>query len=126
MKDFDQILEMTARGNNAAVDMLVGDIYGGRDYESIGLSATTIASSFGKVQGPTAGMIMAAHDLPTVCILPGHDSRGPVRVSGILCDRAYCVPGRTAVLAAFQCGPQNKRCCCWWLLEWRTACYALL
>jgi hypothetical protein len=31
--------------------MLVGDIYGGRDYSSIGLSATTIASSFGKVVG---------------------------------------------------------------------------
>jgi len=31
------------------VDMLVGDIYGDRDYSSIGLSATTIASSFGKV-----------------------------------------------------------------------------
>ncbi len=29
--------------------MLVGDIYGDRDYSSIGLSATTIASSFGKV-----------------------------------------------------------------------------
>ena len=31
------------------VDMLVGDIYGERDYTAIGLSATTIASSFGKV-----------------------------------------------------------------------------
>lgn len=31
------------------VDMLVGDIYGGRDYTGIGLSANTIASSFGKV-----------------------------------------------------------------------------
>ena len=30
--------------------MLVGDIYGERDYTSIGLSATTIASSFGKVR----------------------------------------------------------------------------
>lgn len=30
--------------------MLVGDIYGGRDYSNIGLSATTIASSFGKVR----------------------------------------------------------------------------
>ena len=29
--------------------MLVGDIYGDRDYSNIGLSATTIASSFGKV-----------------------------------------------------------------------------
>ena len=34
---------------SAQVDMLVGDIYGDRDYSSIGLSATTIASSFGKV-----------------------------------------------------------------------------
>lgn len=31
--------------------MLVGDIYGGRDYSSIGLSASTIACSFGKVVG---------------------------------------------------------------------------
>lgn len=31
------------------VDMLVGDIYGDRDYSSIGLSASTIASSFGRV-----------------------------------------------------------------------------
>ena len=29
--------------------MLVGDIYGDRDYSSIGLSSETIASSFGKV-----------------------------------------------------------------------------
>lgn len=35
----------------AQVDMLVGDIYGGRDYSSIGLSASTIACSFGKVVG---------------------------------------------------------------------------
>jgi pantothenate kinase len=33
----------------AQVDMLVGDIYGDRDYSAIGLSASTIASSFGKV-----------------------------------------------------------------------------
>ena len=31
------------------VDMLVGDIYGDRDYTAIGLSASTIASSFGGV-----------------------------------------------------------------------------
>ena len=29
--------------------MLVGDIYGDRDYTAIGLSASTIASSFGRV-----------------------------------------------------------------------------
>lgn len=31
------------------VDMLVGDIYGGLDYPKIGLSSSTIASSFGRV-----------------------------------------------------------------------------
>jgi pantothenate kinase len=39
----------------AQVDMLVGDIYGGRDYTSIGLSSTTIASSFGKVISQVGG-----------------------------------------------------------------------
>ena len=46
---FDDILELSSKGDNSQVDMLVGDIYGGRDYASIGLSANTIASSFGKV-----------------------------------------------------------------------------
>ncbi|WIA23193.1 hypothetical protein OEZ86_010083 [Tetradesmus obliquus] len=50
-RDFDEMLELSMQGNNANVDMLVGDIYGGRDYSSIGLSASTIASSFGKVVG---------------------------------------------------------------------------
>ncbi|MCO5558485.1 hypothetical protein L7F22_012069 [Adiantum nelumboides] len=45
---FDEILELSQRGDNSAVDMLVGDIYGGLDYSKIGLSASTIASSFGK------------------------------------------------------------------------------
>ena len=36
--------------------MLVGDIYGDRDYSSIGLSATTIASSFGKVVSNDLGL----------------------------------------------------------------------
>ena len=42
------MLAMAERGDNTNVDMLVGDIYGG-GYEKIGLKATTIASSFGKV-----------------------------------------------------------------------------
>ncbi len=46
---FDEILQLSSHGDNSKVDMLVGDIYGGRDYTSIGLSADTIASSFGKV-----------------------------------------------------------------------------
>ena len=46
---FDEILQLSSHGDNSKVDMLVGDIYGGRDYTSIGLAADTIASSFGKV-----------------------------------------------------------------------------
>ncbi|KAJ3386678.1 Pantothenate kinase 4 [Entophlyctis sp. JEL0112] len=45
---FDEMLELSKEGDNKNVDMLVGDIYGG-DYPKIGLKATTIASSFGKV-----------------------------------------------------------------------------
>ncbi|KAJ8773801.1 hypothetical protein K2173_008264 [Erythroxylum novogranatense] len=47
-KSFDELLELSHQGNNRVLDMLVGDIYGGMDYSKIGLSSTTIASSFGK------------------------------------------------------------------------------
>ncbi|XP_027354095.1 pantothenate kinase 2-like isoform X2 [Abrus precatorius] len=47
-KSFDELLELSQKGDNRTIDMLVGDIYGGLDYNKIGLSAATIASSFGK------------------------------------------------------------------------------
>lgn len=47
-RTFDDMLQMAETGDNGAVDMLVGDIYGA-DYGKIGLKSTTIASSFGKV-----------------------------------------------------------------------------
>ncbi|KAL6281118.1 hypothetical protein ACE6H2_017999 [Prunus campanulata] len=47
-KSFDELLELSQLGDNSTIDMLVGDIYGGMDYSKIGLSASTIASSFGK------------------------------------------------------------------------------
>ncbi|KAF7806082.1 pantothenate kinase 2 [Senna tora] len=47
-KSFDELLELSQKGDNRTTDMLVGDIYGGMDYSKIGLSASTIASSFGK------------------------------------------------------------------------------
>eukprot|EP00210_Caulerpa_lentillifera_P003727 g3560.t1 len=49
VKGFDELLELSVKGNSSNVDMLVGDIYGGRDYPQIGLSAETTASSFGKI-----------------------------------------------------------------------------
>jgi type II pantothenate kinase len=50
------MLEMSERGDNSTVDMLVGDIYG-QDYSKVGLKSSTIASSFGKVfqKGPRSG-----------------------------------------------------------------------
>lgn len=42
------MLKLADGGDNTAVDMLVGDIYG-TDYGRIGLKSTTIASTFGKV-----------------------------------------------------------------------------
>lgn len=44
---FDDIISLTNSGDNANVDMLVGDIYGG-SYPSLGLDASVIAASFGK------------------------------------------------------------------------------
>ena len=42
------MLALAESGDNSAVDMLVGDIYG-QDYSKLGLKSTMIASSFGKV-----------------------------------------------------------------------------
>ncbi|KAI9336239.1 fumble-domain-containing protein, partial [Zopfochytrium polystomum] len=47
-KSYDEMLDLSKDGDNRNVDMLVGDIYGG-DYSKVGLKASTIASSFGKV-----------------------------------------------------------------------------
>lgn len=48
-QNFDEMLEMCERGDNSNVDMLVGDIYGPVGLDHLGLKASTIASSFGKV-----------------------------------------------------------------------------
>lgn len=48
-RSFDEMLELCERGDNSHVDMLVGDIYGPVGLDHLGLSASTIASSFGKV-----------------------------------------------------------------------------
>lgn len=47
-RNFDEMLAMAEKGDNAGVDMLVGDIYG-QGYGKIGLKSSTIASTFGKV-----------------------------------------------------------------------------
>jgi type II pantothenate kinase len=47
-RNFDDMLKLAEKGDNSAVDLLVGDIYG-TAYNKIGLKSTHIASSFGKV-----------------------------------------------------------------------------
>ena len=32
---FDELLELSQRGDNRTIDMLVGDIYGGMDYNKV-------------------------------------------------------------------------------------------
>eukprot|EP00668_Euglena_longa_P005935 GGOE01007007.1.p1 GENE.GGOE01007007.1~~GGOE01007007.1.p1 ORF type:complete len:538 (-),score=148.14 GGOE01007007.1:1461-3074(-) len=51
VRSWDDINDLTLHdgpGDNKMVDLLVGDIYGGRDIPDIGLSRDVIASSFGK------------------------------------------------------------------------------
>ena len=45
---FEEVLQMSQKGDNANVDLLVQDIYGSHDYSSMGLTGKTVASSFGK------------------------------------------------------------------------------
>lgn len=60
-RSFDDMLDQAGQGDNAKVDMLVGDIYG-TDYGKIGLKSTTIASSFGKVFRQKREAEVAAED----------------------------------------------------------------
>lgn len=47
---FDEMLELSERGDNGAVDLLVSDVYGNSNaLNAFGLKSSTIASSFGKV-----------------------------------------------------------------------------
>lgn len=48
INDFDDVKDLSQKGDNKNVDLLVGDIYGG-DYQDFGLKADVIASSFGKI-----------------------------------------------------------------------------
>ena len=77
--------------------MLVGDIYGGRDYASIGLSATTIASSFGKVVGSDKRL----EDYSKAGAGPGGGAvsggQAAVRLLGSGCWRMGVLGGRATV-----------------------------
>lgn len=65
VESYQRILRLAEEGDNAAVDLLVGDIYGG-GYASLGLPANIIASSFAKCG------LLPHQDLP----LPEPDAEG--------------------------------------------------
>eukprot|EP01117_Protostelium_nocturnum_P016756 TRINITY_DN6701_c0_g4_i1.p1 TRINITY_DN6701_c0_g4~~TRINITY_DN6701_c0_g4_i1.p1 ORF type:complete len:377 (+),score=127.41 TRINITY_DN6701_c0_g4_i1:802-1932(+) len=48
IKSYDEVQELSQKGDNKNVDLLVGDIYGS-DYSALGLKADLIASSLGKI-----------------------------------------------------------------------------
>ncbi|KAF8409086.1 hypothetical protein HHK36_005159 [Tetracentron sinense] len=50
-QSYDEFLELSQHGDNRALDLTVGDIYGEMGYLKHNLSASAIASSFGKVNG---------------------------------------------------------------------------
>ena len=57
---FEDALLLAERGHSSAVDLLVGDIYGG-DYEQLGLAKENVAASFGKLV--RSGGDMAVRDV---------------------------------------------------------------
>lgn len=72
-RTFDEMLAMADRGDNAGVDMLVGDIYG-MDYNKIGLKSTAIASTFGKVFRMKNAAERRAEDGESLNHEPGQES----------------------------------------------------
>ena len=58
VKDFDTILELSKKGDNREIDMLVRDIYGDHSPYSE-LSGDLLASSFAKVAFDNAGVAMS-------------------------------------------------------------------
>ena len=47
-ESFAAALQLAEAGHSSAVDLLVGDIYGG-DYDALGLAKENVAASFGKL-----------------------------------------------------------------------------
>lgn len=84
------MLALSEMGDNATVDMLVGDIYG-QDYGRLGLKSTTIASSFGKVFSKKNGK-----------------KKGTFSAEDISKSLLYAVSNNIGQIA---CVDKQKRCC---------------
>ena len=65
---FKEALELAEAGDSTRVDMLVRDIYG-RGYDSLGLSPTVVASSFGKMINPSSPDEVSDSDLAKAALI---------------------------------------------------------
>lgn len=98
---FDDVIRLTHNGDNANVDMLVGDIYGGA-YASLGLDASVIAASFGKAtmrndssRGPTTQRV-STRDRFVRAVIGSYD---------LWMAFFDAIPGLGALLRAIRGGP---------------------
>ncbi|XP_058079812.1 pantothenate kinase 2-like [Magnolia sinica] len=48
-ESFDDFIELSQKGDSHALDLTIGDIYGGIGYPKVDFPSTTVAASFGKV-----------------------------------------------------------------------------
>ncbi|KAH7158077.1 fumble-domain-containing protein [Dactylonectria estremocensis] len=95
-RTFDEMLDLAGHGDNAKVDMLVGDIYG-TDYGKIGLKSTTIASSFGKVFRMKREAESAAEDSPVP-----HDSESSFSGADVSRSLLYAISNNIGQIAYLQ------------------------
>ncbi|KAH7019985.1 fumble-domain-containing protein [Ilyonectria destructans] len=95
-RTFDEMLDLAGHGDNAKVDMLVGDIYG-TDYGKIGLKSTTIASSFGKVFRMKREAESAAEDSPVP-----HDSEASFSGADVSRSLLYAISNNIGQIAYLQ------------------------
>ncbi|KAK8636686.1 hypothetical protein V6N13_124426 [Hibiscus sabdariffa] len=77
-KNFDELLELSHQGNNRVIDMLVGDIYGGTDYEKI---SYLNALRFGLKRILFAGFFIQGHayTMDTISVAVNFWSKGEAK-----------------------------------------------
>jgi type II pantothenate kinase len=84
---FDDMLNNAEEGDNTAVDLTVGDIYGG-SYSKFNLKANTIASSFGKaitwVQGSDATVPLLSRSRSSTSSLPANPHVGSPSLTNVI------------------------------------------
>lgn len=112
-RTFDEMLAMADRGDNAGVDMLVGDIYGstfGTSTNITGLKSTTIASTFGKVFKMKRAAERNAEDGEGLAKEPSNDSDekiGGFRIEDMSRSLLFAISNNIGQIAYLQSEKHN-------------------